>query len=473
MKKFSALTNLGIAISKNLSQTDYAKLLSIADNLATLTTVYELFFGGTTGQVLTKVSDTDGDIAWAGGLPINNNVWCPGYAPTYVDQSNFDIIDHDVTNIFHTTRRLIITDGADTKYGTITSSTSDATGTHITVAMENGDTLSPNISSVCVTGTDTQWSVLPVDFGGVSLNAIATGMIGATSWWVVVGDAGTVRVSSDGGTTWTAITVTGQETTNWSTVAYNPTTQRFVIGSKNLQTIFGSDDCITFTELNAASAINLGTGVQQLASYYGGFLAMGTAESNRNVVASTDNGVTWSTTQTPYDYGRRVAVIDYDGLQFLYYAGRSGIDSVDIFRQGSWNSTMVSLPNAASADLSGIIVLNATISGSIKPLLAFGETGTVLKLASYGAGSITVPTSPFGTSRINDMTFSQEHIRVVAVGADGKIAYSDDAGDTWTLVANGFAPTAIINHVEWSSTDRVFIAIANNGQMARSSTGLT
>ncbi len=66
MKKFSSLQNLGIGVSDRLDPVDYAKLVAIADELQTISSVAELFLGGSSGQVLTKLSDTPGDFAWVG-----------------------------------------------------------------------------------------------------------------------------------------------------------------------------------------------------------------------------------------------------------------------------------------------------------------------------------------------------------------------------------------------------------------------
>ena len=71
--------------------------------------------------------------------------------------------------------------------------------------------------------------------------------------------------------------------------------------------------------------------------------------------------------------------------------------------------------------------------------------------------------------------YSPLHTRTVIVGDTGAIGWIDDSGrataDNVTAVTNGFNPLANILAVDWNETDGIFIAVADNGQIARSTNG--
>ena len=74
-----------------------------------------------------------------------------------------------------------------------------------------------------------------------------------------------------------------------------------------------------------------------------------------------------------------------------------------------------------------------------------------------------------------DAIYSPFHDRVVLVGDNGQIGYWDGAdavvNDAVNNVTNGFDPTANIQAVDWNESDGVFVAVADNGQICRSSNG--
>ena len=61
---------------------------------------------------------------------------------------------------------------------------------------------------------------------------------------------------------------------------------------------------------------------------------------------------------------------------------------------------------------------------------------------------------------------------VVAVGENGHISYSQDYGDNWTAVSNGFDVSADIIDVAYNENDKIFIAIATNGEIGISVNGV-
>lgn len=122
---------------------------------------------------------------------------------------------------------------------------------------------------------------------------------------------------------------------------------------------------------------------------------------------------------------------------------------------------------------------------NIKSIFNLGLNGTVVaglsgQLKWSPSYNVSAPNftpfaakdSKFGTTHINSGCYSEYLNTAIIVGNAGKIAVSTDTANTWSLVSNGFNPTANINDCHWSPDDQLFIAVADNGQIARSTTGL-
>jgi hypothetical protein len=80
------------------------------------------------------------------------------------------------------------------------------------------------------------------------------------------------------------------------------------------------------------------------------------------------------------------------------------------------------------------------------------------------------------SDNVNAITYmSAAPGRFIAVMDNGRIGYidTDDFGSSaaWTEVTNGFNPLANILDVHYNDTDAVAIAVADNGQICRSTNG--
>ena len=92
-------------------------------------------------------------------------------------------------------------------------------------------------------------------------------------------------------------------------------------------------------------------------------------------------------------------------------------------------------------------------------------------------GSSALDNVTFIGVTLNAAAYSVLQSRFVIVGSNGTIGWLDLSNygnvDAWTAVSNGFAPGVTINDVGRNDTDNVFIAVAENGEIARSTTGIS
>ncbi|MBY7979308.1 hypothetical protein KW468_14495, partial [Vibrio fluvialis] len=95
--------------------------------------------------------------------------------------------------------------------------------------------------------------------------------------------------------------------------------------------------------------------------------------------------------------------------------------------------------------------------------IAVGASGKIAYSSDSGQ-TWTLATSPFGTSAIRSVSLYGTNS--VAVGDAGKIAYSSDSGQTWTLTTSPFG-TSAIRSVSLYGTNSV--AVGDAGKIAYSS----
>jgi hypothetical protein len=103
-----------------------------------------------------------------------------------------------------------------------------------------------------------------------------------------------------------------------------------------------------------------------------------------------------------------------------------------------------------------------------------------------GTGRLVTLKTNGWTGYVDDLTFSNAirgfaHAantqRSICVGDSAVIGYIDDADlgtiDSWTSVSNGFSPTSNVLCAAYNETDMMFVAGADNGQICRSTNGIS
>ena len=437
--------------------------------------------GGTVGQILVKQSATDGDADWVdqGSVPASATEYCPGYTSyTRVDDNEFTIDLVDAANLFRVGRRVKFDQSGTFDYGSISAVDFNSTSpndTHVTLTMEGADTVPVGTFDVCLVSGTAAWSPIAGDpFGGTAINDIATGLIGVTQWWVAVGDGGKLATSTDAGATWT-IRTTGT-TENLYAVGYASDIEEFLAGGAVgvlLDSSNGTTWNLDTTSLPALATTGDGEVARHGILRYEG----GTNQWAARAAYTTNNAIF-------YDQGTGVWAGPGQQLGTAFFG--------EMYNDPQGNTLFTSSGN----DDIGTLTDPTDVSASAYITSAFGNLENILGWELHGiltnrvftfvtdAGSVkcfnnTLADSEddltFNGNPLRDVVYSPLHTRVVVVGDNASIGWLDDSGrttaDNVTAVTTGFAPLSNILAVAWNETDGMFVAVADNGQIARSTNG--
>jgi len=405
--------------------------------------------------------------------------YCPGYTFTFVDTDTFDILGVNVVNLFSVGRRIRFSIGGVDLFGEITASTFTS-NTRIDVTMESG-VLANVAYTVCMMTGEAGWSPIATDpFAGSSINGIATGMIGATSYWIAVGDGGKAFQSTDSGLTWTAITTS--TTKNLNGVAYSPNTEEFLLVG-NDRTALRSVNGTSITTLDWSTVIPAADDHFLTATWGSGQAVF---YCTYHDTSSADHAV--------------VGVQDTDLVALaanrVYNAGVTNI--VRVAETGALNHHMAPITNVFSGYSNFTDTTQQSFSGwtaqgtgtAIRIFEVPSDAGNTYFLAGFANGTIvssrglvagTLDTTTF-SSAIRDFAHSVLHERTIAVGDNALMGYINDGGGglvtllgdgEFTSVNNGLNPLAHALCAAFSEDDGMFVVGASNGQIIRSTNGLS
>jgi len=450
--------------------------IEVQDSGITQTTAVQLlnFEGFTITQPLTD------QITIQFGSSPNSAVYCPGYFFDYINDTQWRIIGFDVTQLFSVGRRLQFVDGAALYFGTIISTSLAGGNTTMTMSMEDSEILTNSITEVCLTTNATSWSPIAGDpFGGTRINGIANGEINGTQYWVIVGNAGRIAHSTDGGLTWTLGSSGTSE--NINDVAYSPDDEAF-LAVANADTYTYSTDGETWAAFTGAMAADPqyvsgpadissccydlgGAGWRMLWDWDG---------TNMANAYSTDQTATWDSTPNIGTQANIKQMKTKDrndtnaGPQGSVYATHQDILTFGIIP----DETGSSLVNHSGEDRA-TAVLCITQLGAANTWNGHEDGNIMNNTADVDANTAS---DTFGTSAIREFAFSPVHKRLIAVADDGKIGYLDEASvyvnPAFRLVANGGNPLSHFTCVGWNDSDGMFVACNDDGQILRSSNGL-
>ena len=418
--------------------------------------------GGTVGQILIKQSGTDGDATWEdqGSTPASATEYCPGYDYTRVDDNEFTVDLVDAANLFRVGRRVKFDVSGTFDYGSISAVDYNSTSpndTHVTLTMEGADTVPVGSFDVCLVSGTTAWS-------------------GATQWWVAVGAGGKLATSTDAGLNWT-VRVTGT-VENLNAVGYAADIEEFLAGG-DAGVVLDSSNGTTWT-LDTTSLPALATtgnsNVQPNSIFrFDGALVQWALKfqyaTTANAVLRDAGTLTWA--------GPGLTL----STSFICYSQSNDPQGNSMFVQdGTDDVGILSDPS----DVSSTNYLSSAWL-NLEPMTYFEGHGVLTNriftlLSSAGSIACYSNTSQdsndnltFIGTALRGAVYSPLHTRTVIVGDTGAIGWIDDSGrataDNVTAVTNGFNPLANILAVDWNETDGIFIAVADNGQIARSTNG--
>lgn len=402
--------------------------------------------------------------------------YCPGYTFTFVSTTAWSIVGLDVTNLFNVGRRLRFIDGVNNYFGTITISAFSGGDTDITMDMDGNSELTASISEVClVTGT-AGWSAIETNpFAGVAINDICFGTISGVAYLFAVGGGGRCGVSSDGGLNWIML-ATGT-TENLLVCTYDSINEEFWGGGT--EGVLVNTANATSTTLDTTSIPTLTSdGSSQIAG-----LAYSSSEDalivlyQRSVsifatASSLTQGTTWFLRATTFgDISQ--------GIQNLKSVVTPGGGTGPVAVSLLLNNTI-----AKQIDSHNDTTFQSTdsVNGVPSSIIFFDEGGLAVRVYGLFNGRVAGEQSWTGvddvafSATVRSGAYSSVHQRLVLVGNDAQIGHWDAVDklldDAVTPVENGFNPIADILAVVWDDTHGVFVAVADNGQICRSTNGI-
>ena len=417
------------------------------------------------------------EIKVAFGVAGVDSAYCPGYPYTFISTTSWKVASADASSVFRVGRRCYFTDGATTHYGTILTTTFAGGDTTMTMSMDTG-ALTNTVSEVCLTTSATAWGAILADpFSGTKISDICTGVIGATQWWFAVGNGGKVATSSDSGLNWTLRTTV--TTVNLTSCTYDDENETFWGGGVDGVLVSTTDGTTIVEDATTIAALASGGDGDIVGFTYSKaddslfLMYEETATPGHAGCSSVDQGATWTQRATlgimirsKCLFSNKLAGAPESGAAlFGLTESSTSAWSVSSAIAGSWTQTDITVgPTTAGVGL---------YDGS-QTVRMYGQAdGDIIGKLGWTGDDTNTFTQP-----IRDFAYSTAHARLVCVGDNAELGYLEGADgiadkvDAWTAVSSGFAPTADITAVDWNAVDAMYIAVANNGQICRSSSGL-
>jgi microcystin-dependent protein len=445
--------------------------IEVQDFGVTITTAAQLF--NFEGFIITQpVTD---EVTIRVGASPQSALFCPGYAYNFLSTTSWKVTGFNVTSLFSVGRRLQFTDGAALYFGTILTSVFFSSDTTMTMAMEDGEVLTDSITEVCLTTSTVDWSPIVEDpFDSTRINGIATGVIGGIEYWVICGLAGRLAYSTNKGLNWTVV-VSGT-TEDLNDVAYNPTDESFLaVGNAGEYT--HSPDGINWTadDTKIAALPEASTGTFNINSVTydiggsGWRMMWSQALNNQANAYSTDETATWDSTP---NLGGEAFLTAAKIRNRVAASGNQGT----VYSNGQDIHTLGPIPDETGGSL-----VNISGQQNVTAIITFLDGGVARNYGGHLDGkifnsTIVMDDVTFGSSALREFALSETHQRIIVVADDGKIGFQDEANwtvlDSFALVPNGSNPFSNFTGVAWNDNDGMFVAVNDDGQILRSTTGV-
>lgn len=368
--------------------------------------------GGTTGQILSKATNTDMDFVWTSPNPGDITAVTAGTGISGGGTSG----DVTITNSMAT---------AITTSGDLIQGTGSGTFARLGIGT-NGQILSSN-------GTSATWTAAPTSgvswtgraVAGQPINSIATN---GSNIWVVVGDSGTLYSSTDTGVTWTSRT-SGFGASQINSITYGNGVFVAVGGSG---IITSSSDGITWTARTAGVAANAMLSVEYINSV---FVAVGDgANGGTGGVTTSTDGTTWTKRTTPtLTTGTLTSVAFGNGYYVAVgqFSTTAGIYSTNLSTWTALNTSLSQTVNYVTYVNSGFIAITANNSGD---MYTIGSTPTgAWSGISTGAPCMTPPNQSLSSGI---KTYNSKYYAIATSGASAGFNGLTVFGAAYTAGAN-------------------------------------
>ena len=429
--------------------------------------------------VVTEPVTDQVDIAF--GVSTATGIYNPGYTSyTQIDDDEFEIDGVNAVNLFYAGRRLRFTsDSGAFTFGNIDQRDFDSTvpnDTYVRMSMDSGETIPAIINTVELISSDTQWSPIPTDpFGGDSINDIVVGDIAGVTYLFAVGDLGKAGHSIDGGLTWIML-VTGT-TEHLNVCTFDSVNEEFWSGGELGVLVSWDGTTVTLDAASIAALPTTGDARIQGFTFSSGEDALLLLYQHTNVPAfvkaySLDQGATWIGISTLGNIP--------DGVHNLKAAinvgGSTGPQAYALLLSNTSSRRSDSAVDTSFATGDGMAPTVPSAMGFFddggQSARVYGGFDNAIRGEAFWTGTDVVTFA----NRHRAFAYSPVHDRLVVVGDNQQIGTLDkadqDAFDAWTISQNGFDPLANILGVEWDDTNGNFCAVADNGQICRSTNGL-
>jgi photosystem II stability/assembly factor-like uncharacterized protein len=258
--------------------------------------------------------------------------------------------------------------------------------------------------------------------------------VSSTTGWVV-GDAGTIKRTADGGATWISQTSTStatllsidfaNSTTGW-TVGDDGTVLRTANGGTN----WAAQSVPTSATLRSVACADVGTGV-----------AVG---DEGTVLRTVDGGSTWTTQSVPASATLRA--VDFVGAATGWAVGDNGT----VLRTTNGGSTWTRQSTPTLANLTSVHFTDSTTGWAV------GEGGTVL----HTVNGLSWVRQPMPTSANLGAVHFTDDVTGWAVGDGGAVLRTANGGLAWTV--QSVPPAASLSAVQFTSAATGW-AIGNSG----------
>lgn len=436
--------------------------------------------GGETGQILVKNSAALHDWSWTSLIDqgIYNLAQIDIDVPyTKVSNTEFRYDNADFTNAIIVNRRLVFQVGLQTFPATVTGVSYATLNTTVNVIMDNGADLPANAELVVIIGSTQSWGVTAIpEAGGENLNVLAVRQWEEGTRWMI-GCSDFVLVSDDAGDNW--IRYESFNTGNITALHWHEVNDKWYMGTSTGQMRESSNNGLTWQ-----ATAGQPTAQGQIFYITGGYVPLSGAVNNYIYIGivstsypdgcySANGGTTWTNMASNNMYPEGFAYNPTDARIYLFPSKTGSTTYWDdlyyISSAGGHTTIATNVIPAASVFKKGVFA--STAAAFIIDENGFDKVWTVDDATPISSDNWTQRDVGFGTTGIANIAFAEAFNVMVAVGELGKIAYSPDFGVTWFPVANGFAADNILD-VAFDTNDLMFMAIGQNGQMARSLTGI-
>ena len=415
------------------------------------------------------------------GVAKTKGTYNPGYSSyTFVSTTEFTVDLVNAISLFYVGRRLRFTNelGAFT-FGVVATrdfNSTQANDTYISMTMDGVEEVPATINTVDLVSSDTQWSPISDDpFDGEAINDICIGIIAGVTYLFAVGDLGKCGVSINGGLSWTMLTSSTLE--HFNVCTYDSVNETFWAGGNAGVLIKSIDGQAVIFDGTSIPALT-GTATYNIIGF-----AYNSVEDALALVyhlsgvpqyetaSSLDQGVIWTLranvgihSESSKTLKSRVQVGGATGLS-LYVIRLSTATSI-VGTSGVTDSSYTT-GDTADSEPSAMGFFN---DGDVEVRIYGCFNGNISGQAGW-----TVLDDVTFSNPIRDFAYSPLHQRLVIVGDSQQLGYWNKvdkaSADAVVISENGFDPLANIMAVEWDENAGNFCAVADTGQICRSSNG--